>query len=57
MKSKSASYPLNGMFDLFGARYYNLARWEAREHAIRMGEVPPDDTGIVNLKRDEEQLR
>ncbi|KAI7874569.1 hypothetical protein K492DRAFT_174331 [Lichtheimia hyalospora FSU 10163] len=39
-------------------KYYNLARWEARQHALRMGEAPPPIAeGTVNLKKDEEQLR
>lgn len=39
-------------------KYYNLARWEARQQALRMGEAPPSMAeGTVNLKKDEEQLR
>ncbi|KAI8141874.1 hypothetical protein BJV82DRAFT_670383 [Fennellomyces sp. T-0311] len=38
-------------------KYYNLARWEARQHAMRMGEKLPEDNDSVNLLRDEEVLR
>ncbi|KAI9495638.1 hypothetical protein BDB00DRAFT_759719, partial [Zychaea mexicana] len=39
-------------------KFYNLARWEARQQALRMGEKVPDDaSGSVNLLRDEEILR
>lgn len=35
-----------------------MAKWEARQHAIRMGEAPPSsDYGSYNFARDEEQLR
>ncbi|KAI9278531.1 hypothetical protein BDA99DRAFT_429208, partial [Phascolomyces articulosus] len=38
-------------------KFYNLARWEARQHAMRMGEKVPEDTSSINLMRDEEILR
>ncbi|KAI9312626.1 hypothetical protein BX666DRAFT_2020869 [Dichotomocladium elegans] len=38
-------------------KFYNLSRWEMRQHALRMGEAPPTDDGSINLQRDEEQLR
>ncbi|KAG0342475.1 hypothetical protein BG004_005675, partial [Podila humilis] len=39
-------------------KFYNLAKWEERQRAIRMGEPLPDSSqGAVNLLNDEEQLR
>ncbi|KAG0166897.1 hypothetical protein DFQ30_006611 [Apophysomyces sp. BC1015] len=36
-------------------KFYNLSKWEQRQHALRMGEtLPPED---FNFKNDEEQLR
>ena len=38
-------------------KFYNLAKWETRQHAMRMGEKVPEDTSSINLMRDEEILR
>ncbi|KAG0353728.1 hypothetical protein BG005_007044 [Podila minutissima] len=39
-------------------KFYNLAQWEDRQRAIRMGEpLPESKQGMVDLMNDEEQLR
>lgn len=38
-------------------KFYNLQKWEDKQHAIRMGEKPVDDSAGFDFKKDEENLR
>ncbi|KAI8330361.1 hypothetical protein BC941DRAFT_456841 [Chlamydoabsidia padenii] len=38
-------------------KYYNLAKWEERDRALRMGEPLPSSDSTFNIKNDEEKLK